>query len=687
LITSIWIIYWQVGQHEFVNFDDGRYIGDLKNYLDRPLMESIYRSFSVTGLSHWHPLTSLSHSLDVHLFGMKPRYHLLTSVLFHTLNGLLLFGVLKKMTGAVWQSAFVAALFAVHPLNVESVAWVSERKNLLSTCFWMLTLLAYHRYTQKPLLSNYLLTLIVYLMGLLAKPMLVTLPFVFLLLDFWPLKRLRLDRARPNPGQSDHPLPFIGAGHHNVYLLLEKIPFLILSAISIKISALSFRNPLISLEAVPLTLRLANGFVSYISYIGKLIWPCNLAAYYPYPDRIDSWQATGAVTIVVAITGLVIWKARKLPYLAVGWLWFAGTLVPVSGLIQAGLWPALADRYAYVPQIGIFIICAWGAAELMGRWRVRFALLRVTAATAIIVPAIVAWYQVGYWKNSLTLFERMLAVTGRNPVAHLGLGVSLARAKRPVEAVDQFNKALALNPNYAEAHNSLGTVLISQGKVQAASDHFRRAGQLKPTYADAYNNLGLALVRQGRLAEAISNFKRAARLRKDFTGAHRNLALTRTIYNEITQALEGLRQALAVRFEQPQLDVKLERLLTAKKGLIRSVRRFERSLARHTGPQRGVVIQISALDDAADEYDALLPAFERLVASPPVNADVYYHMACLSARKGAHNEAIEWLQKALQNGFDDWDIIGTDSDLDILRSSSKYKGLGHKFKPQPGKSG
>jgi tetratricopeptide (TPR) repeat protein len=255
------------------------------------------------------------------------------------------------------------------------------------------------------------------------------------------------------------------------------------------------------------------------------------------------------------------------------------------------------------------------------------------------------------------------------------------------EAVAECESVLAIDPDYAEAHNSLGTVLISQGKVQEATRHFRRAQQLKPTYANAYNNLGLGLVRQGRLAEAISNFMRAARLRKDFTGAHRNLALTRTIYNEITQALEGLRQALVVRFEQPQLDVKLERLLTAKKGLIRSVRRFERSLARHTGPQCGVVIQMSALDEAANEYDALLPAFERLVASPPVNADVYYHMACLSARKGAHNEAIEWLQKALQNGFDDWDIIGTDSDLDIIRSSSKYKGLGHKFKPQPGKTG
>jgi tetratricopeptide (TPR) repeat protein len=281
----------------------------------------------------------------------------------------------------------------------------------------------------------------------------------------------------------------------------------------------------------------------------------------------------------------------------------------------------------------------------------------------------------------------MLAVTGRNPVAQLGLGVSLAKEKRPAEAVYHFNKALELNPNYAEAHNSLGTALISQDKVQEATRHFRRAQQLKPTYADAYNNLGLALVRQGRLAEAISNFKRAARLRKDFTGAHRNLVLTQTIYREITQALEGLREALAVRFDQPQLDAKLKRLSAAKKGLIRSVRRFERSLARHPGSQPNVVIQIPALDEAAAEYDALLPVFERLVASPPVNADAYYHMACLSARKGVQNEAIDWLYKALQNGFDDWDIIGADSDLDAVRSSSKYKGLGHKFKHQPGKSG
>ncbi len=687
LSLSILAIYWQVSQHEFVNFDDGRYIGDLKKYQGRPLIESVYRSFAITGLSHWHPLTSLSHRLDVHLFGMKPRYHLLTSVLLHILNCLLLFGVLYKMTGVVWQSACVAALFAVHPLNVESVAWVSERKNVLSTCFWMLTLLAYYQYTRKPLLSNYLLTLMVYLLGLLAKPMLVTLPFVFLLLDFWPLKRLRLDRARPTPDQTGHALPSMGAGHPYLYLVLEKIPFFILSAISIKISALSFKNPLISLEAVPLSLRLANGVVSYISYLGKLMLPYDLAAYYPYPDRIDSWQTTVAVIILGTVSGLVLWKARKLPYLAVGWLWFVGTLVPVLGLIQAGLWPALADRYAYVPQIGIFIMCGWGVGEVMDRWRISDALVRMTAVIAVIVLAVVAWHQVGYWKNSLTFFEHMLAVTGRNPVAHLGLGVSLAKEKRPVEAVDHFNKALALNPNYAEAHNSLGAVLISQGKVQAAIGHFRRAGQIKPTYAVAYNNLGLALVRQGRLTEAISYFKRAAGLRKDFSGARRNLVLTQTVYREITQAIEGLREALAARFEQPQLDAKLKRLSAAKKGLIHSVRRFERSLARHPGPQPNVVIQIPTLDEAAAEYDALLPVFKRLVASAPVNAGAYYHMACLSARNGAPNEAIDWLHKALQNGFDDWDIIGTDPDLDAVRSCSKYEGLGHKFKHQPGKSG
>lgn len=688
LILATLALYRQVSQHEFLSLDDHKYLGNVARYQNRPLLEGVYRSFSLTGNFYWAPLTTLSYTLGVHFCGMNPRFHLLTNVYLHMLNCLLLFWVLKKMTGTLWPSAVVAALFAVHPLNVESVAWLSERKNVLSTCFWMLTLGAYYRYAQKPRLTNYLLTLMAYGLGLLAKPMLVTLPFVFLLLDYWPLKRLHFGRSGNRPESSNSQPSPADARHNAFHLAAEKIPFLILAAVSIKLSLLSLQRLPISFETVSLKLRIANMFVSYARYLGKIIFPHNLAAYYPYPDRIDIWQLIGALILMATITGLVLSRIRKSPYLAVGWLWFVGILVPVAGLIQVGLWPALADRFAYIPQIGVFIICVWGVSELLGRWRHRYPIFSGCSIIVLLLLITVSWYQIASWKNSITLYEHMLKVTRNNHVAHFGLGVSLAGANRASEALYHFEEAIRLNPNYAEAHNSLGTLLISQDHVEAAMRHFKRARQLKPTYADAYNNLGLALVRQGRLAEAISNFKEAASLRQDFTAARRNLALTRAIYGEITQAIEGLRQALAVKFEQPQLDTKLERLLIAKKGLIRALGRYHGALARQPGtipPSAG--IQIPALDEAAREYAGLLPAFKRLVASPPVNADIYYHMACLAARRGEQKEAINWLQMALHTGFHDWDMVGTDFDLDVIRSSPEYKDLGRKFKPQRGKTG
>ena len=687
LILITMAVYWQVSQHEFLSLDDHKYLDSVAQYQNKPLLEGIYRSFYLTGDFYWAPLTMLSYTLDLHLYGLKPQFHLLTNVYFHILNCLLLFWVLKKMTGTLWQSAVVAALFAVHPLNAESVAWLSERKNVLSTCFWMLTLLAYYRYTHKPLLTNYLLTLTAYILGLLAKPMLVTLPFVLLLLDYWPLKRLRIGCSDNRPASIDRPASPDGSERHALHILLEKIPFLILAVVSIKISLLSLQRQPISFEAVALKLRIANALVSYVRYLGKILWPHNLAAYYPYPEQIDTWPIIGALLLLATITGLALWRIRKSPYLIAGWLWFAGILVPVAGLIQVGLWPALADRFAYVPQIGVFIICVWGVGELLKRWRHRYVFGCLSVSLALFLLITVSRHQIAYWRNTITLYERMLKVTKNNYVAHFGLGVSLVGAKQSTEAVYHFEEAIRLNPGYAEAYNSLGTVLISQNKVKAAIEHFRLARQLKPTYAEAYNNLGLALIRSGGLSEAIRNFEHAVRLKKDFTSARRNLVLTRTIHNEITQAIEGLRQALAVRFEQPQLDAKLRRLLTAKKGLIGAVRRYERSLARQAGPHRRAAIQLPALYETANEYDALGPNLMRLAASPPVNPDIYYHLACLAARKGLQGETIGWLQLALRNGFQDWDLMGSDSDLNPIRSSAEYKGLETKFKPQPGKTG
>ncbi|MBC2695325.1 MAG: hypothetical protein HF982_08645, partial [Desulfobacteraceae bacterium] len=334
LVIATLAVYWQINYHEFINFDDSLYILQNKQVQKGLTSESISWAFSFTDIAYWHPLTWLSHMLDCQIYGLIPGMHHRTNLILHIVNSILLFFVFQKMTGALWRSAFVATLFALHPLNVESVAWVAERKNVLSTFFWMLTMLAYVHYTTRPGLYRYLLTLLFLMLGLMAKPMLVTLPFVLLLLDYWPLERLR--------NQS----PF--------NLILEKIPFFAFSAVSVYISSLSVKyyGIVVSTELVPMQIRIANALVSYVKYIEKMIWPKNLAIFYPFPDTLPIWQILGAGLFLASISFLVFLNLRKKPYLCMGWLWFLGTLIPVIGLKQAGLWPAMADRWAYVPFVG-----------------------------------------------------------------------------------------------------------------------------------------------------------------------------------------------------------------------------------------------------------------------------------------------------------------------------------------------
>ncbi len=344
LIVATLAVYWQVGDHEFINFDDNLYVTENRHVQAGLTFEGIKWALTTTDVAYWHPVTWLSLMLDYELYGLNSRGYHLTNLLFHILSTLLLFVVLKRMTGAHWQSAFVAALFALHPLNVESVAWVVERKNVLSTFFWMLTVWTYARYAERPKLNRYLLILPPFALGLMAKPMLVTLPFVLILLDYWPLGRLQLNV-----------LPTIW-GERGV--LWGKVPLLALSAVSIYLSSLSIERG--CSEPASMSLRIANALVSYVGYIGKMIWPHNMAVFYPPPDMVPIWQAVLAALFLVFVSVLVIRTARQRPYLAVGWLWYIGTLVPAIGLVRAGLWLAMADRFAYVPFIGLFVMIAWG---------------------------------------------------------------------------------------------------------------------------------------------------------------------------------------------------------------------------------------------------------------------------------------------------------------------------------------
>ncbi len=398
IVIAILVVYWQVRNHTFVNFDDSSYILNNPHIRTGLNFEGIAWAFSFPGFDYWHPMTWLSHMLDCHLYGLKAGMHHQISLILHILNSMLLFLVFKKMTGAIWRSAFVAAMFAIHPMNVESVAWLAERKNVLSTFFWLFTMLTYIHYSKQPSVFRYLPILFVYSLGLMSKPMLATLPFVLLLLDYWPLCRINLAHSGSNYQKTPKSDNTDFQRLRPLHLAFEKIPLLILSAVSIFLSSLAVQRLgiVISTASVPMQLRIKNALVSYVNYIIKMIWPHNLAVYYPYPQTLPLWQVAGAGLLLICIFYLVFRAVKSKPYLAVGWLWYVGTLVPTIGLVQAGLWPAIADRFTYVPFIGLFFIIAWGVPDLVVHWHYREIKLATMAIALFSILAATTYFQVGY---------------------------------------------------------------------------------------------------------------------------------------------------------------------------------------------------------------------------------------------------------------------------------------------------
>jgi tetratricopeptide (TPR) repeat protein len=421
----------------FVNLDDGLYVTGNPHVQQGITGAGVAWALTANVANNWHPLTLLSHLLDCQLFGLDAAGHHATSLLLHLANVVLLFAVLRRLTGAVWRSAAVAALFAVHPAHVESVAWVAERKDVLSALFWLLAMAAYGRYARRPSVGRYLPVALAMALGLAAKPMVVTLPFALLLLDIWPLERLGLGWKR---------------------LAVEKLPLLALSAASSLVTLHYQRTSLAPLGLDPWSLRLANAAVSYTAYLGKLLLPSNLAVFYPIPLAIPAWKVAGAVALLAILTALAVRTARKAPWLLVGWLWFLGTLVPVIGLVQVGR-QAMADRYTYIPSIGLFVAIVWGIAGLVGERR---AVLATAAAVVIALLVAGTWMQAGTWRDSVTLYRHALAVTPDNYLAHLGLAKALVAKGDGAGAAEQYRAALALRPGLIEARAGLEAVLHAE---------------------------------------------------------------------------------------------------------------------------------------------------------------------------------------------------------------------------------
>jgi tetratricopeptide (TPR) repeat protein len=542
LIVATVAVYAQVWQHAFVAYDDPKYVTENPIVSAGLTMRGVSWALTTGTDANWFPLTWLTHMLDVQLYGMNPGGHHITNLLLHIVNTLLLFGLLHWMTGALGRSAFVAALFAVHPLHVESVSWVAERKDVLSTSFLMLTLWAYVWYVRQPRMSRYALVLVFFALGLMSKPMLVTLPFLLLVLDVWPLGRMSLGGERSGRSGSVRRADQQSVALH---LVREKLPLFGLAIASSMVTFLVQRSggAVVGLDAFPLGLRVANALVSYVAYIAKMLWPTQLAAFYPYPTSVPAGLAAGALVILIGVSVAVVRAGRRYPYLPVGWLWYFGMLLPVIGLVQVGN-QALADRYTYVPMIGLFIIVAWGISDLLSRWRYRTTALPIVGALVIAACAITARAQVSVWRNSETLFAHAIDVTRDNHIAQNNLGRVLAGDGKVAEAIEHYKEALRIKPGFATAHTNLGAALMKQGKVDEAIAHFTEGLRIKPDFAEAHSDLAVALVGQGKVDEGIAHYAEAVRLKPDFPEAQSNWALALAGQGKLDDAIVHYNEAL-----------------------------------------------------------------------------------------------------------------------------------------------
>src|SRR5436189_647825 len=512
LVAVTWAVFGQTLGHDFVNFDDHVYVYENPLVIRGLSMEGIIGAFTHTHARNWHPLTTLSHMLDCQLYGLKAGGHHLTNVILHTISVLLLFLLLKQTTGALWRSAFVAVLFAIHPLHVESVAWIAERKDVLSAVFFMLTLAAYARYARAPSAARYLLVALLSAFGLMSKPMLVTLPFVLLLLDYWPLGRIRGHKSDVS-------------GHENlVMLVVEKIPLVGLSAVSSVVTFLAQRGAIGWTEQLPVLARINNAVVTYVVYMWQMLWPVKLAVFYPHPEnRLPLSEIILALAILIAATAAAFVLRKKGPYLVTGWLWYLGMLVPVIGLVQVG-WQGHADRYTYLPQIGLYVLLIWTVADLTARWRRQREILSASAAVSISVLSWRAWIQTSYWRDSETLFTHALAVTSNNDVAENNLGIVFLRKGNLDETISLLQAAVDLRPENSPAHENLAKALLQKGQVTDALVHYRRLLELQPDNIEVHNIVGTVLIQQGQAREAVEEWQKVLAIQPDNGNAMSNLA-------------------------------------------------------------------------------------------------------------------------------------------------------------------
>ena len=618
LVAVTLVVYWPVTSYNFLNYDDPDYFSSNPHVQAGLTSDNVIWAFCTGYASNWHPLTWLSLMLDRELSGPGPAGPHFTNLLFHLANTVLLFLLLRHLSGTTWQSAFVAALFALHPLHVESVAWISERKDVLSTFFGLLALWAYACYAQRvtsdkwqvtrtekvvPLPASsrvtchlslfYGLALFFFALGLMSKPMLVTLPLAMLLLDWWPLQRVasgrwQVTRTGERMSSAGCRVPGTPAPASQLLtfsrLILEKIPFFVLSAISCVVTFIAQQKggAVVKLARIPMTGRIENAFVSYARYLDKTLWPAPLANPYPHPGHWEFPLVIYSVALVAGLSAIAVLFARRFPFFFTGWFWFAGTLVPAIGLVQVG-GAAMADRYSYLPLIGVFIVLVWGVGAVCASWRVPGPLIIFLAAIILTACAWRTRDQSGYWKNSGTLFRHTLAVTKNNYVACNDLGTWLSGNGQVAEAMDYFRKSLQIKPDNPDALYNLGNAFAKLGNWDEAINNYQRALQITPNQPDVLDNLGFALAAKKQFADAVVCFEAALKLNPDYADAHNNLATVLFIQKRFNEAVRHFREALRITPGNPQIYSNLGDALVKQGQTTEAVRCYQEALRLKPG--------------------------------------------------------------------------------------------------------
>jgi len=568
LITAILISYWPLMYNDFVEFDDQEYITENSNVQKDFSIKSIKWAFTTFHAANWHPVTWLSHMADYRLYGLNAKGHHITSLLLHILNTLLLFQILAKLTNSICKSALVAALFALHPLHVESVAWIAERKDVLSTFFGMLSIAAYIRYVNNLRMPYYFLTFLLLCIGLMAKPMLVTLPFILLLMDFWPLRRF-----------IKTPFPYAKKQSFNK-LVYEKIPLFIPVIISCVLTFIAQHKAgaVKSLDIYPFYIRLANALFAYVKYIYKAIWPDNLAFFYPHAyNYIAMWEIIGVIIVISLAVLISIHAADKHPYFLFGLFFYLITLIPVIGIIQVGS-QSMADRYTYIPLTGIFIIIAWAASDFFAKFKYQNIVFTIFSCILIISCIGATNIQVRHWQNSLSLFKHALNVTSNNWKAHHGYGLALYNKNKVEEAIFHYKETIKINPYYARVYNSLGSAVFKKGNIEESIFHYKKALSLNPNSASIYNNLGTVLIKKGNINKAYNCFLKALEINPEKEQIHHNLANAFYVHRKYKKAIFHYKQAIKINPQYTTAHYNLGILFAKQKNIKKAAHHFLKTI-------------------------------------------------------------------------------------------------------------